>query len=198
MLPGQVRQSLAQHLERVRLLHRRDLQAGFGRALLPDALAAKYPNADREWSWQWVFPVSKICTDPRWGPTPRRHHLHESAVQKAIRAAAREAGIAKAVGPHTLRHCFATHLLEAGYDIRTVQELLGHRDVKTTMIYTHVLNRGGRGVESPIVRLGLTPTAPDSQPPSGRISANHRTADLRQGPEVTSPYARKSEYGRNR
>ncbi len=152
MLPTAVCESLRQHLEQVHRLHVADLQGGFGRVLLPEALARKYPNADREWSWQWVFPASKISADPRF-PHRLRHHLHESVLQKAIRGAARRGGLTKPVGPHTLRHCFATHLLEAGYDIRTVQELLGHREVTTTMIYTHVLNRGGRGVESPADRL---------------------------------------------
>jgi integron integrase len=198
MLPGQVKQPLAEHLERARLLHTRDLQAGFGRVQLPAALAAKYPSADREWSWQWVLPASRICADPRWGPTPRRHHLHESALQKAIRAAAREARIAKPVGRHTLPHCFATHLLEAGYDIRTVQELLGHRDVKTTMIYTHVLNRGGRGVESPSDRLGLVPASPDTKPPSGHISAARSTLDPPQPAEIRGGYAPKREYRKTR
>jgi integrase len=119
---------------------------------LPDALVRKYPTADREWGWQYVFPADNLSVDPRSG-TKRRHHLDESLIQRAVKAAVREAGVNKAATPHTLRHSFATHLLEDGYDIRTVQELLGHRDVRTTMIYTHVLNRGGRGVLSPADKL---------------------------------------------
>ena len=166
MLPGVVKEPLVAHLERVRRQHDADLQAGFGRVQLPDALARKYPNADREWGWQWVFPASRICRDPRFG-APQRYHIHESVLQKAIHAAARAADITKPVGPHTMRHCFATHLLAAGYDIRTVQELLGHRDVKTTMIYWHVLNRGGHGVESPADQLLAGSRSPVSPRPLG-------------------------------
>lgn len=152
MLPASVKGPLRVHLDRVRRVHERDLAAGFGCVMLPDALARKYANANRDWGWQWVFPASKICRDLRFG-VPQRYHIHESVLQKAIHAAARDAGIVKPVGPHTLRRCLATDLLAAGYDIRTVQELLGHKDVTTMMIYTHVLNRGGRGVVSPADRL---------------------------------------------
>jgi integron integrase len=149
VLPDSLIPLLKEHLQRVKALHEQDLAQGYGAVYLPDALARKYPNADREWGWQYVFPASSLSQDPRSGVT-RRHHLHESSLQKAIKEAARLAGIVKPVGPHTLRHCFATHLLESHYDIRTVQELLGHKDVKTTMIYTHVLQRGGLAVRSPL------------------------------------------------
>ena len=149
VLPDSLIPPLQEHLQRVKALHEQDLAQGCGSVYLPDALARKYPNADKEWGWQYVFPANSLSQDPRSGIT-RRHHLHESSLQKAIKEAARLAGIVKPVGPHTLRHCFATHLLEAHYDIRTVQELLGHKDVKTTMIYTHVLNRGGLAVRSPL------------------------------------------------
>ena len=153
-LPQRLVPALRAHLHAVRQIHRADLDRGFGEVYLPDALARKLPGAAREWIWQYVFPASTIGVDPRTGAR-RRHHLHESVLQKAVRQAAREAGIGKRVTCHTLRHSFATHLLEDGYDIRTVQELLGHKDVSTTMIYTHVLNRGGRGVRSPLEEVVL-------------------------------------------
>jgi integron integrase len=152
MLPEVVREPLARHLGDVKRVHEKDLAAGVGRVVLPEALARKYPTAPLEWRWQFVFPAARICRDPQYGP-PSRFHVHESVIQRAVTAAAREAGVTARVTCHTFRHSFATHLLESGSDIRTVQELLGHADVATTMIYTHVLNRGGLGVKSPMDRL---------------------------------------------
>jgi integron integrase len=162
-LPRVLSASLRQHLEGVRRLHDRDVTEGFGKVWMPDALAVKYPNANASWSWQWVFPSGQRSIDPRSG-IERRHHLGEQIIQRAVHEAARRAGITKAATPHTLRHSFATHLLASGHDIRTVQELMGHSDVKTTMIYTHVLGLGASGVRSPLDALGV----PEDDSPSSR------------------------------
>lgn len=152
MLPEAVISGLKAHLVKVQALHEEDLAQGFGDVYLPFALDKKYPNAGREWCWQYVFPSKMLSVDPRSGRT-RRHHADEKGVQRAMKQAVRDAGLTKPATPHTLRHSFATHLLQDGYDIRTVQELLGHSDVSTTMIYTHVLNKGGKGVVSPLDHL---------------------------------------------
>ncbi len=152
MLPAAVTRDLSKHLETVRDQHEADLRAGAGWVELPWALARKYPGAGRDWGWQWVFPATRTYLHRETGQR-RRHHLHESVLQRAVKAAVRSTGVTKRASCHTFRHSFATHLLEDGTDIRTVQELLGHRDVTITMIYTHVLNRGPAGVRSPADRL---------------------------------------------
>lgn len=149
LLPQRVVPALTAHLVEVRRQHQRDLARGYGSVYLPFALARKYPNAARDWAWQYVFPAATLARDPRSGEL-RRHHAHERGLQQAVQHAAHQSGIPKRITCHTFRHSFATHLLQHGYDIRTVQELLGHKDVKTTMIYTHVLNRGGLAVRSPL------------------------------------------------
>jgi integrase len=159
MLPDSLKAKLQTHLKRVKLLHEKDLAAGQGKVYLPFALGKKYPNAEREWAWQYVFPAAGLSKDPRSAgagahgvtrPTLRRHHVNEQGLQRAVKAAVRLAGINKSASCHSLRHSFATHLIEKKYDLRTVQELLGHKDVSTTQIYIHVMQKPGIGVQSPL------------------------------------------------
>jgi integron integrase len=149
VLPESISSNLKIHLKQTKMIHQQDLVDGYGSVYLPRGLSRKYPNASQEWIWQYLFPAPNLSRDPRSGSI-RRHHLHPSGLRRAVRSATKRAGVEKHVTPHIFRHSFATHLLENGYDIRTVQELLGHVDVSTTMIYTHVLNKGGKGVKSPL------------------------------------------------
>ena len=149
MLPESLKKLLQDHLSKIKLIHEKDLTEGWGRVQMPNALDRKYPSAPADWRWQWVFPQENRWKNIKTGEQGR-HHIHETILQRAVKEAVRKAGVVKHVGCHTFRHSFATHLLEAGYDIRTIQELMGHKDVATTMIYTHVLNKGGHGIRSPL------------------------------------------------
>jgi integron integrase len=149
MLPESLKKLLQDHLSKIKLIHEKDLTEGWGRVQMPNALDRKYPNAPADWRWQWVFPQENRWKNIKTGEQGR-HHIHETILQRAVKEAVRKAGVVKHVGCHTFRHSFATHLLEAGYDIRTIQELMGHKDVATTMIYTHVLNKGGHSIRSPL------------------------------------------------
>ncbi|MBL7077435.1 MAG: integron integrase [Kiritimatiellae bacterium] len=177
VLPSELVPELKEHLEKVRALHEKDLASGFGTVHLPFALARKYPNANKEWGWKYVFPASRLSVDPRSG-IRQRHHVYESVLQKALKQATHASGVVKPVRAHTMRHSFATHLLEAGHDIRTVQKLLGHKDVRTTMIYTHVMQDGVCGIKSPLARVRLIQqqhqTAQGDAPPTSVAPASQQ------------------------